>query len=112
MATTREMIVAEPGAGDGLIEQSDAARMLSVSETTVRRLCDMDGLPHYVIGSRYKFDRAEVVAWIKSRRRVKAAPTDGDGEIEKHEIRVVADPAGDRQAEVRELRRRMTARAT
>jgi len=54
--------------GTGLLTRTELARELKISTATVTRLVKQ-GLPHIPVGPRsVRFDRTEVVAWLKERK--------------------------------------------
>ena len=55
--------------GYGLIGYADAARLLGLSEITLRKYVSRGIVPHYKIGARVQFKPGEIESWIEARRR-------------------------------------------
>jgi excisionase family DNA binding protein len=66
----------KPAGDDGvmdaerLIDRETAAKWASVSERTIRRLCQRGELPTYYLGRRRLLKAGEVLAWINEQRTV------------------------------------------
>lgn len=54
----------EPERNNGLWTIGDVAKYLRVSERTVRRRLEEDGLPHRWIGGKLRFLPEEVEVWV------------------------------------------------
>jgi excisionase family DNA binding protein len=50
-----------------LVDRSDIAAALNVSERTIRQWVTDRKIPFYRIGSATRFDEAEVAAWLEAR---------------------------------------------
>ena len=53
----------------GLMDIQTTAKYLGVSERTVYRLLDKEGLPGAKVGRQWRFDRQAVEEWVRSNRR-------------------------------------------
>lgn len=69
----------------------DAARLLSVSEKTVYRWIRQDIMPVMRLGSTYRFNRAELLAWATSRRMGLSATAFTEPEAEAMPLPTLAD---------------------
>ena len=55
------------------LQVKDVAKLFSVSEKTIYRWIDQDGLPAFRINKQYRFNRVEVIEWATA-RKVNASP--------------------------------------
>lgn len=55
--------------GSKIFNQQDIAKMLNVSESTIARLREKEGLPYYQFGRSLRFDPQEVKEWMETRRQ-------------------------------------------
>ena len=53
-----------------LLRPDDVARMLNISDRQVRRLAAAGELPHVLVGTMYRFDRADIERWIADKSAV------------------------------------------
>ena len=51
-----------------LLNDSELRRLLHVSRTTLWRLRKRHGLPFGRVGKQYRYDREEVLAWVRRNR--------------------------------------------
>ena len=52
-------------AGRDLVDGAELGRRMKVGRTTVWRLANLGRIPYYVIGRRWLFDEAEVLAAVR-----------------------------------------------
>lgn len=55
------------------LQVKDVAKLFSVSEKTIYRWIDQDGLPAFRINKQYRFNRVEILEWATA-RKVNASP--------------------------------------
>lgn len=52
-----------------LLTVEDVAKILNVSDRTVRRLCDREELPHIYIGSQLRFEKTDLENYLKTNKK-------------------------------------------
>ncbi|MDX9975138.1 MAG: helix-turn-helix domain-containing protein, partial [FCB group bacterium] len=55
------------------LQVKDVAKLFSVSEKTIYRWIDQEGLPAFRINKQYRFNRVEILEWATA-RKVNASP--------------------------------------
>jgi excisionase family DNA binding protein len=53
----------------GLMDIQTVAKYLGVSERTIYRLLDKEGLPGAKVGRQWRFDRQAVEEWVRWKRK-------------------------------------------
>ena len=56
-----------------LLRPDDVAALLNVSARQVRRLAAKGEIPHVVVGTMYRFDRADIERWLAGKGQAKAS---------------------------------------
>ena len=56
-----------------LLRPDDVAELLNVSARQVRRLAAKGEIPHVVVGTMYRFDRAAIERWLAGKGQAKAS---------------------------------------
>ena len=51
-----------------LLRPDDVAEILNISARQVRRLAAAGEIPHVIVGTMYRFDRADIERWITDER--------------------------------------------
>ena len=52
-----------------LLSISEVANILTVSDRTVRRLCNNEKIPHYTIGGQIKVDEIDLQNYLKKNKK-------------------------------------------
>ena len=52
-----------------LLTVDDVAKILNVSDRTVRRLCEREELPHIYIGSQLRFEKSDLENYLKNNKK-------------------------------------------
>lgn len=52
-----------------MLTVAEVAKMLSVSERTVRNLCNRGEIPHITVGSQIRIDKEDLQNYIKSNKK-------------------------------------------
>ena len=56
-----------------LLRPDDVAEILNVSSRQVRRLAAKGEIPHVVVGTMYRFDRADIERWLAGKGHAKVS---------------------------------------
>ena len=56
-----------------LLRPDDVAEILNISARQVRRLAAAGEIPHVVVGTMYRFDRADIERWLAGKAQAKAS---------------------------------------
>jgi len=77
-SVVREELANHQNPGRDVLTAEHVAEMLEVHVRTVAKLVIRDGLPAHRLGREYRFNRAEVLAWLEERS------TRHGGHVEQH----------------------------
>jgi excisionase family DNA binding protein len=88
------------------ISLREAAALIGVSPGTIRTLHDNQTLPGYEVGKRLRFKRADIEAWLESRRKIKHAPAAVAPEATPGRAASSGPAVSDLDAEIRATRRK------